>query len=340
MAVKNGSDWIEDGEKFALIGLDFNIADDFTRFDLPNGLTVLPNAGFEFPEHWQEWLGTLRTEDIEACRLFLLAKVASKSPGVLDAENQQLRGAVGDWFTGLTLARKFGTTDAAFLITGSRINGEIDVRQFQPIDPPLASIVWDDAPISPGDLHRAYSIAKGLAGLRQSIGVEMWRLHRCMNLYQEARCRRDVLERIHQFTRCIEGLIAPRQGETLKQFKSRTELFVGPSHHGLMGELYGIRSDVEHLHENRHLERFDRQRRIRLAELEAVSEWVARSCLARILLTPALATRFGSADALGQFWIKPANERQAVWGDPVDPLAMLNGFNFDHVSDSELGAHE
>ncbi|KZM49436.1 hypothetical protein [Labrenzia sp. OB1] len=333
-------DWIENNQKFALIGVDVGITDDINRFECPGGLIGLPNADFEFPEHWKLWLGSLRIEDIESCSLYLLATMASTSPSVLDAENKRLQGAVGDWFTGLTLIRKFGSTDAAFTATGSCVNGVIDVRQFGSIDPPLASIVHDDRPISRKDLQDAFPIARGLAKLRQSTDHNRWRLHRCMNLYQEARCERGILERIHQFTRCIEGLIAPKQGQTLRQFKSRTELFVGPHHHELMGDLYRVRSDVEHLHENQHLEEFDRQVRIHLAKLEAVSEWVSRSCLARILRTSELVLHFGNVAAIGHFWAKPEAERRALWGDPINPCATLTGFNFNRVSDGELGAHE
>ena len=104
-----------------------------------------------------------------------------------------------------------------------------------------------------------------------------------------------------------------------------------------MGELYDIRSDIEHLHEDRHLAIFDRATRIRLAQLEAVSGCIARQCLARILLEPALASHIGSLAALDHFWGKPETERRAIWGPPVDPEAPLACFNFDRVTNGELG---
>jgi hypothetical protein len=81
----------------------------------------------------------------------------------------------------------------------------------------------------------------------------------------------------------------------------------------------------------------DRPTRIRLAELEAVSEWIARSCLERILLDPALLEYFGSVEALERFWVKPEVERREIWGPPVDPHAQLRGFKFEFVADGELG---
>jgi hypothetical protein len=49
---------------------------------------------------------------------------------------------------------------------------------------------------------------------------------------------------LHQYCRCIEGLILPDPGNTKKQFRSRTELFIGPKHHVLMGELDAFASSA------------------------------------------------------------------------------------------------
>ena len=333
-------DWIDEGEKFALIGLPVQLAPDLGRENLPGGLTVLPNADFDLPIHWRDWLGTLRVEDVEDCSLYLLAKAASESLDVLNHENQQLSRLVGDWFTGLTLATKFEPSGSIFIATGSRHRNQIDVRQFGPITPPRSAVVWSHQLISLDHLKRAAAIANGLSKLNAPHSTTYWRLLRCLRIYQDTRTEHDILERIHQFTRCIEGLIVPNKGETKKQFKSRTELFVGPAHHKLMGDLYDIRSDVEHLNENRHLEKFDRKTRIALAEFEAVSEWVARSCLERILLDPALIGHFGSVTSLSNFWKMDTAKRKMIWGNSIDPKAPLANFNFDHVSDAVLGAKD
>jgi hypothetical protein len=167
-----------------------------------------------------------------------------------------------------------------------------------------------------------------------------WRLRRCLGIYQAARSTLDLLDRIHQFTRCVEGLIVPEQGKTRKQFVSRTALFIGQGHGELMGELFDARSHFEHLHEYRYLQEFDRVTRIRLAELEAVSEWVARSCLSHILLSADLMAHFGSVEALNAFWRLPNDERQAIWGKIINPLEPLVGFNFAHVGNATLGGDD
>jgi hypothetical protein len=58
-----------------------------------------------------------------------------------------------------------------------------------------------------------------------------WRLFRVFHLYLKARAIRDNMDRLHQYCRCIDGLIVSKQGEAKAQFKSRTELFMGPPSH-------------------------------------------------------------------------------------------------------------
>ena len=266
--------------------------------------------------------------------------MVSTSLGTLDEENQKLERLVGDWYTGLTLTSKFETSDAIFIASGCCRDDRIDIRQFATIDPPFGSIVNGREPISINQLERASDIAQGLRAVAGSPGASNWRLLRCLRLYQEARCNHDILERIHQFTRCIEGLIAPEQGKTRNQFKSRTETFIGPRHHDLMGEMYDLRSDVEHLNENLHLEEFDRKARISLAKLEAISEWIARSCLQRIVLNSDLLSHFGNIASIRRFWTLNKAERQKIWGSPVDPELPFEKFSFQYVGDRALGAFE
>tara|TARA_R100001369_G_scaffold86130_2_gene120368 strand:- start:1151 stop:2176 length:1026 start_codon:yes stop_codon:yes gene_type:complete len=332
--------WIKNGEKFALIGLPVRLSPDVLKAELPGGLTIFPSADFELPNIWREWLGTIRVEEIGDCTLFLLAKLKSTSIGILDKENQKLSLLVHHWYTGLTLTCKFDTSDAAFLASGCCKDGNIDVREFGPINPSLAPIVNDSHSISIKQLWHASEISLGLRTVADSPNTKNWRILQCLQLYQEARCNRNIMERIHQFTRCIEGLIAGEAGKTKKQFKSRTETFIGPRYHNLMDELYELRSAIEHLNDNIHLAEFNREARISVAKLEATSEWIARSCLERILLNKEVLIHFGNIDSIKLFWQLSTAERQEIWGSPVDPEMPFRKFNFDHVSDQALGAFE
>jgi hypothetical protein len=78
----------------------------------------------------------------------------------------------------------------------------------------------------------------------------------------------------------------------------RTELFIGPLDHNLMGQLYAIRSDIEHLNEHKYLEVFDRAQRPELLQKEAIAEHIARNALAHIIATPPLWAELLSARIL------------------------------------------
>ena len=154
----------------------------------------------------------------------------------------------------------------------------------------------------------------------------------------EARTTADILDRLHQYCRCIDGLILPNAGETKRQFKSRTELFIGPHHHDMMGEMYDVRSAVEHLHENRYLEGFDRETRLDLLRKEAIAEHIARTALARIVGDSNLWPSFANTSALGKFWTLGEAERRQIWGDPIDPADAIADFDPQFIHDGLLGA--
>jgi hypothetical protein len=147
-----------------------------------------------------------------------------------------------------------------------------------------------------------------------------------------------VARRIRQYCRCIDGLILPDAGKTKQQFKSRTEVFIGSGHHGLMGELYDVRSAVEHLHENRYLEKFDRALRLDLTKKEAIVEHITRTALARVIGDDALWPYFANTPALAKFWALAPAERQKIWENPIDPLTAIAGFDPQFINDGELGA--
>jgi hypothetical protein len=164
-----------------------------------------------------------------------------------------------------------------------------------------------------------------------------WRFYRALTRYVETRSLRDDMERLHQYCRCIEGLIMAQPCKALKQFKSRTELFIGPRRHDLMGEMDEVRSAVEHLHEHRYLEKFDREVRLGLLRKEVVAEHIARTTLARIAGNDAILRHFANSTALEPFWALTPQERREIWGDPVNPDDALAGYDPRYISDGQLG---
>lgn len=164
-----------------------------------------------------------------------------------------------------------------------------------------------------------------------------WRFLRTLGVYIDSRATTAEVDRIHQYCRCIEGLILPEIGKTRKQFMSRTELFIGPRHHELMGELYDIRSHAEHLREDRYLEPFKRDVRIDLVRKEAIVEQIVRTSLARIVKRAELWPHFGNTASLERFWALSRDQWRKIWGSPIDPMASISEFEPKDLGDDVLG---
>jgi hypothetical protein len=154
--------WIEDAEKYALIGLSVNIDGDVPLENITPTLWVFADSKFNVPPHWKEWLGSIRVEEIESCNLFLLSKLASSTPDVLDAENQKLQRRVGNFYRGLLLASTFAPAHRPVTITGSRRDGEIGVRQQGHLDAPVPFLFRRYPPVLPEEIQLAAQLGENL----------------------------------------------------------------------------------------------------------------------------------------------------------------------------------
>ena len=209
----------------------------------------------------------------------------------------------------------FSTSHKPVMLTGARRDGVIGVRQQSDLEIPVPGAFRPCPPVVADDILLAAQFGQKLdAMLPKTVPGGLWRFFRTLHIYVKPRAIDEPLDRIHQYCRCIEGQVLPAIGKTKQQFKSRTELFIGPGHHDLMGALYDIRSHVEHLHENRYLEPFDRDVRLDLVKKEAIVEYIARMALARIISQDALWPHFGNTAALEKFWALSPDERRKNWG--------------------------
>ena len=332
------TEWIKDGEKYGLVGLAVKLEGQIPPGKIGDSLWVLADTKFVVPPSWREWLGSVRVEEVEDCNLFLLSKIASMAPGVLDAESKSVQLRAWNFYVGLLLASAFSPQHRSVLLTGSRSDGEINIRQQQDLESPVPGIIRPYPAVVHGDLLKAARLGENLETMAvTAASCGRWRLFRTLHVYNEARTAGEIVDRIHQYCRCIDGLILPAVGKTKQQFKSKTELFIGTGHHDLMGELYDVRSAVEHLHENRYLESFDRETRLDLAKKEAIVEYVARTTLARIIDNDTLWPHFSNTTALEKFWSLTSPERTEIWGDVFDPMSAIAGFDPQYIHDGLLG---
>lgn len=336
--LRDSASWIDDGEKYAVLALSVKLDDPVPLQEMTPHHWAFADTRFVMPVHWREWLGTIRTEEVEHSNLFLLSKMRSRATEAVDAETAELKQHAGHFYAGLLLASPFAPAHKPVMLAGYHRNGEINVRSQDDYEPAIPSMVRHYPFVTLADLQLAAKIASQIAAIEAApLNGGHWRLFRILHLYLEARAIRDNMDRLHQYCRCIDGLIVSNQGEAKKQFKSRTELFIGPRHHTLMGDTYAVRSDVEHLHENKHLEVFDRSARLELVKKLEMMEYIVRSALVRIMLEPKLWQYFANTPALQAFWALDVQERGGLWGAPVNPTDALADFDPRHISDAQLG---
>ena len=330
--------WIDDGEKYALVGLEVKLKGAPPPEQIAPNLQVLTETTFDVPPEWREWLGSIRADQIQDYNLFLVSKLESPPPVDLKDENQLLEQRVLWFYTGLLLSAMFSSSHEPVVLVGERKDDEICVQQQADLDRPLSQIFRPYPSLVAADILLAARLALHLDSMQPDTeAVNFLRLLKTIEIYAKTRTIKDIFDRIHQYCRCIEGLILPAIGKTNRQFKSRTELFIGPEHHNLMGELYKIRSKVEHLNENRYLEPFDREVRLGLVAKEAIVEYITRSALVRIICNEALWPHFENTAALNEFWSLSLDDQRNVWGDPIDPLEALAEFDPEYLHDGHLG---
>ena len=329
--------WIADGEKYALIGLDVALEGPPPPEQVAPNLWALTETTLDVPSEWRTWLGAIRANQVAGCNLFLVRKLLSATPEALDDENRSLKRSVNHFYLGLLLSAMFSPSHKPVMLTGAGKDGMVEIRQQTDLELPAPQVFDPYPPVRANDIQSAAHFAQRLDAMGlAAVPGGLWRILRTLTVYIETRAITELVDRIHQYCRCIDGLILPAAGKTKRQFKSRTELFIGPGHHDLMGALYDIQSDVEHLHEDRYLETFDREVRLDLVKKEAVVENIARKSLARIIGQEALWPHFGNTAALGRFWALPLRERRAIWGDAIDPMVSLAGFDPQYLHDGHL----
>jgi hypothetical protein len=129
------------------------------------------DARFNMPPHWLEWLGTIRTEEVEHSNLFLLSKALSQVPEVVDAETAELKRYAGHFYGGLLLGSSFAPTHKPVMLAGYRRDGEINVRSQDDYDCAIPSIVRHYPPVTLTELQLAAKIASRSVATRRPRNV-------------------------------------------------------------------------------------------------------------------------------------------------------------------------
>jgi hypothetical protein len=70
---RNSASWINDGDKYAVIALAVKLDDLVPLQQMTPHHWVFADKRFDMPPHWREWLGTIRTQEVEGS-IFVLAQ--------------------------------------------------------------------------------------------------------------------------------------------------------------------------------------------------------------------------------------------------------------------------
>ncbi len=155
MATIDPSAWIVNGEKYALVGLTVKFEGDLPPGKVASNLPALVETTLSAPANWHEWLGSIRAGEVEDCNIFLISKMASTAPDMLDAENQKLQQRVLNFYAGLLLASHFAPAHRPVMLTGLCRDGEIGVCQQQDFEYPIPCLFRPYPPVVPDDIRLA-----------------------------------------------------------------------------------------------------------------------------------------------------------------------------------------
>lgn len=192
------------------------------------------------------------------------------------------------------------------------------------------------ANVTQANLLETAKLVGGIGGIfAEGNGNNYLRLRKGFNALLDAVKHDQLHNRLHQCVRAIEAIIKPKQGDGLKKFQYRCQLFAGRSFDDatLLGELYELRSAAEHLnpmddkltaypeHER------DKVKALRTFQAELLASFIYR----KIFSTPELLKDFVNDYAVKCVWDKRTKELIQYWGNTIDLRTAPEGLFFDYL---------
>lgn len=215
--------------------------------EVATGLHAYTVAPFELPQHWKEWMGTLKAGHFTDANLVLLISRASTAPGVLDQEIVDLELDLQAVIFGVMVS---GVPDysRAIWFSGANVAGEVVVRRSQGLDvfyrtPGQRRPILDDVVLA-----EAATIGTKIRDLFRSADYRRVRLG--LNKLVDGLKRSHPRGRLHEFVRSIDGLMALEVGKSTRQFAYRGQTFARfAGGTDSWRTLYKLRSAEEHLND-------------------------------------------------------------------------------------------
>jgi len=312
---------IEIGEKFSCINFTgFSVAEAVpSEFRLDGATWALRSFPVGLEAHWREWLGSLRTNEIERSNFILCASAASPNPEILDHENLELTEHLYYNIFGL-LVQGVPEYGKGYTLSGANVGGEIQIRQYGELNEYLPSYGMPFFDVGVPELNRAFSLANKLHGIYEA-GADWLRLREGLNVLFKGSEEKNWGDRLHQFVRALEALIKPEVGRSRRQFAHRAQTFAiaNTQARDTLLHIFDIRSKVEHMYSPLDaLNGTEDQKNAIGNRLTRQVDILSRFALIHVLESENLLDVFRTDTNIEGFWRMPDDERLQVWGNRFD----------------------
>jgi hypothetical protein len=246
--------------------------------------------------------------------LYILVTEMSKSPSVLDSENRRLTLRCGHFLTALATAMPRFSCGHALEMTGAHDSFGVRIRQAAQIKPLSSSPSFPRTQLTEGDIQKAFAFVTVIEDLAAKPGSP---LAIATRVFVDAMQTSNPPKRLHEFVRCVEGIVHPSIGRTRLDFVERVGSVMKGDIRGTLEKIYDIRSADEHLKEWRQFlpgsDDVAKQRVLETRVLQA--EAIARHFLTRVFEDSRLRALLESRSAAEVFW---EARDTALWGMPLD----------------------
>jgi hypothetical protein len=302
-------------DKFSFVAVENCAHAPSAPIQLTDRTLILTSVPGELNENWVKWIGETRTEALADSNFVLLRNNQSANPSVLDLEHEQLMREVTDTFWLLQLSGVLEYESASALQGSIESDGYFSIRQMIQLRPFYLAGEKNVEAITKDRLEEAVR-AKAIRRQLRAAGTHQ-RFRRGLTILLESLHQKHGSERLHQCVRALEALILPATGKTRRQFISRCRTFTigNAGTEEILGSLFDMRSDVEHVHElDRSLQVIPAAQREEFG-LRRTRQVTRLACNAyrAVLESAALLAQFADDTTIAGFWHQPENIRHSSW---------------------------
>jgi hypothetical protein len=248
-------------------------------------------------------MGENRANALLGANFTLFRKLPNSQPGNLDEEHKQLKQQVVEIFALLQLSGPVVCQSASLLLGRAEPYGVVVSQVGRVTDFHLTG-EEPSIPVTQERLEEAVAARR----VREAMPPEpsFGRFKRGSRILVEGLAEWGGAERLHQFVRALEALMIPPIYKTRKYFVRRAKMFtsaqLGTGY--ILGQIYDMRSDVEHVHELSKSIQFLPPAHREAVALSRTRQVQALACFAYRLIysNAALRQHYESDDSIRAFW--------------------------------------